>query len=248
MKGQKRLLAAKVVEWLALALVPVLSAVRITYPESNGSPASFVQFLHRSFLESYVYILGTLGILGVVAKIAQEYLNPESKIRLKATLDAFFEAFFADAPESVRYTNRATLFKANSKRTELVPYCRSGTQYQKGIQSFQVNDNNEYANEGIAGQAWFRNTTVGVHNLSECPNPWTDTDQKCQKYAQEGLLPLSKAKGLHVKSRSILATPVRDFHGNQWGVLVLDSRKPNGVDPQKENLIKAFVATLGKML
>ncbi len=167
---------------------------------------------------------------------------------MKATLDGFFEAYFADMTESERYDSRITLFRANRSKHLLKPYCRSGTQSQRGIQPLKIDSDHEEGNEGIAGQAWFRNVTVSPPPLPECPNPWSDQDVACQDYARHGVLSHSKAARLHVKSRSLVATPVRDCKGNQWGVLVLDSRTPDGIDPQKEPLVKAFAATLGKVL
>src|SRR5262249_29846868 len=153
------------------------------------------------------------GLLAFSSRAIQELINPESKVRMKAPLDAFFEAYFAGVPEGERYNNRITLFRANRSKDLLKPYCRSGTQYQRGIQSLKINSDKEDGNEGIAGQAWFRNATVSPPALPECPNPWSDEDPVCQDYANRGLLNNSKAARLHVKSRSLVATPVRDFKG-----------------------------------
>ena len=54
------------------------------------------------------------------------------------------------------FHHRATLFKVNLRETKLKFFCRSGTQYQRKVQPFQIDNDNEGQNEGIAGQAWFK--------------------------------------------------------------------------------------------
>lgn len=248
MPGRKRLLAAKVVEWIVLALIPILSAVRIRYPLAPRIPKIFIEFTHDLFLQWFVIIIICLSIFGILAKIVQEFLNQESKVRLKAAADAMLDVYFTGIPESERYFNRVTLFKANRGRTQLNPLIRSGTQYHRGIQPFLVNDNDEAKNEGVGGRAWFCNATITVTDLPDCPNSWSNDNPACKEYAEKGFLSPSKAEGLHVKSRSVVATPIRNFQGEKWGVLVLDSRRPDGIDRAKEPLVISFVAPLGKML
>jgi hypothetical protein len=240
-------LAAKVVEWLALTLIPVLSAVRAKYPTAPAPPRTLLEFIHGGFLDRFVTILAVLALIGILARIVQEYLSPESKVRAKAVLDYLLDAYFTGVPAAERYHNRVTLFKANRRKTRLAAYCRSGTQYQRGIQPLHINDDDENLNEGVAGQAWFRNATVST-TLPECPNRWSDADPACLQYAREGRLPLKVAGRLHVKSRSVLATPVRDFGGRKWGVLVLDSRKPDAIDPTRSTLVESVAAALGKSM
>jgi len=248
MRGQGRILAFKLIEWVALGLIPIFTAVRTNYPLAAAEPHRLWQFIHQEFLELFLLLIIVLTLIVIAAKFAQEYLNPESKLRLKAALDLLLDVYFSGVPPNERYFNRATLFKANNGHSKLKPYCRSGTQYQTDIQPLAISDDDEGHNEGIAGQAWFRNANAGTTNLPECPNPWSDNDSSCQSYARQGLLPMQKAMRLHVKSRSLLATPVRNFRGEKWGVLVLDSRNPDGIDAAKEHLVLFFASTVGKLL
>jgi hypothetical protein len=141
-----------------------------------------------------------------------------------------------------------TIYKAVWFSKWLKPYCRAGDRYQRSISWFKINNDDETRNEGLAGQAWFRNATVTVGDLPECPNPWSDSDARCQAYAQHGLLTPAKAGRLKVKSRSLLATPVRNFKGNQWGVLVLDSRVPDTFNAERQASVTSFATVLSKML
>ena len=235
--GTVRLTIAKSAEWMALGSLPILTAVNATTPATN--PSTALQMLHHDIVAQYVPLVAAMSILGVAGKAGQLFVGVENKRRVKAVLDALEEACFQDVPEGERYHNRITLFKANKRGTELKPYCRSGERYSRGITSFRIDDNDESRNEGIAGQAWFRRATVKAE-LPEPPNPWSDGDPACQDYARRGLLDARKAGSLHVRSCSILATPVRGFQSSQWGVLVLDSRVPESMTSPRETLARAF--------
>jgi len=105
---------------------------------------------------------------------------------VKAVLDALEEACFNTVAPGERYFNRVTIFKASWFGRKLKPYCRAGDRYQHGISSFRINNDDEAQNEGLAGQAWFRNATVTVGDLPALPNPWSDADPNCQAYARLG--------------------------------------------------------------
>jgi hypothetical protein len=147
-----------------------------------------------------VWIVGGVAGIALVAKLVQEKLNPESKIRLKAWLDILLDAYFTGVPEAEKYHNRVTLFKANRKCTALEAHCRSGTQYQRKIQSFVISEDNENANEGIAGQAWFRNATVTA-SLPDSPPIWRNDDPACEHYASRS--------SFHLRELSLLANRLR---------------------------------------
>ena len=204
--------------------------------------------LYHDVVAAYVPLVAFFSLMALAGKGAQAFLGAESKSRVKAVLDALEEACFNTVPPGDRYYNRGTLFKAVWFGTRLKPYCRAGDRYQRGIQSFRIDNNDEDRNEGLAGQAWFRNATVIVNDLPACPNPWSNDDASCQAYAHRGLLTPQKAERLHVKSRSILATPVRNFKGSRWGVLVLDSRLPDTFGAEREALVTSFATALSKML
>ncbi len=187
-----------------------------------------------------IYI--SLGTIAFTAFFVEEYIDWMSKASYKSALDILRDALFKNMPPDEMFHHRATLFKANRRETKLKFFCRSGTQYQKKVQPFKINNDNEKENEGIAGQAWFKNATLNYPNLPE----WRDDD----KYANSGHLPLDKVKKLNVKSRSIVATPIRNLDGKRWGVLVVDSRNPNEFldKTQQNDLFESIAATIGKLL
>lgn len=121
-------------------------------------------------------------------------------------------------------------------------FARSGTAYHRSRTFLRINDEVETANEGLAGKAWFINATVTQLNLPAWPdaNRAISSDWSSRKeYAERGFLTVDKAEGLNVKSRSVTATVVRSAIGKKWGVLVLDSRDPQGVSdaPDKKALM-----------
>jgi hypothetical protein len=107
-------------------------------------------------------------------------------------------------------------------------------------------------NEGVAGKAWFINASATILNLPlwpESPNGAKDYDIR-REYAERGLLSMQKAVRLNVKSRSITATVVRSPIGKKWGVLVLDSRHPDGVsdNAEKQALVELSAAIMSTIV
>ncbi|MCY4381692.1 MAG: GAF domain-containing protein [Nitrospinae bacterium] len=201
-----------------------------------------------NFKNGTVYIL--LGVIAGAAFIGEEYINWISKTSYKSALNILRDALFKNMPPDEMFHHRATLFKANRRETKLKFFCRSGTQYQRNVQSFQINNDNEMQNEGIAGQAWFKDTTLNYSDLPKISSQWRDDDDTCKEYAKAGHLPLGKAKRLNVKSRSIAATPIRNLDGKRWGVLVVDSRNPDDFLDNSKNkeLFESIAANIEKLL
>jgi hypothetical protein len=197
---------AKWIEWVALAALPILTAMRAAGPPTK--PVTTLGSLYAGVVGAYLPLMIAFSVLALLGKVGQAYLGPESKIRVKAILDALDEACFAAVPANERYYNRVTLFKANRKKTKLGPYCRAGQRYQRRIPSFQINNDDESQNEGLGGQAWFRNATVTVNDLPVCPNKWSDDDAQCKEYARLALLTDSRVPGIFDAARE---TTVRIF-------------------------------------
>lgn len=234
-------------EWVALSLLPILTAVRTQYSRPT-QPAGLGEFILLAIHDRYVLAVGILSVIVIIAKASEVLIGSAAKMRVKAVLDTLDQACFGEIPEGERYYNRITLFKAKWGKTLLKAYCRAGTQYQRGIQPFRIHDNQENQNEGVTGQAWFRNATVAVDHLPECKVPCSPTDPTCQEYARRGFIPLAKVRRVRVRSLSLVATPVRNLKGDKWGVLVVDMRKPEGLDPTKKTLVTSLAAALGKIL
>src|SRR5437016_3049950 len=117
MPGSRRLLVAKWAEWIGLAMLPILTAIRsVGAPES---PTSSLGMLYHDILQAYVPLVALFSIAALAGKAGQAFLGAESKIRVKAILDALEEACFNTVPRGERYYNRVTLFKASWMKTKL---------------------------------------------------------------------------------------------------------------------------------
>jgi hypothetical protein len=245
--GSLRVLAAKVVERAVLALIPILTAIRLQFP-ATAPAKTLPQFLLLSLHAHYAVVVGLLAVAGLVADIAKEVLSAERKGRIKAVVDGLEEALFRDVPDDERYENRVTLFRADWRQSTLKTYCRSGTIYQRRRPKLRIHDNDQARNEGVGGQAWFRNTTVAAEALPDCATPCVAGNPDCQTYGVRGFMTIARAAKLRVKSRSLLATPVRDLRGKKWGVLVIDTRKPDAFTALQRTLASAFASAIGKMV
>ena len=232
-------------QYAAPVAITVLNSIRQAYPVAAYPSTRIRDLLLQFLLDWNVPIIGLLGLSIVASKATQDWLNKADITRLKNMVDSLHAAYFVGISEGERYHNRVTLFRANRKRVSLEAVCRSGTQFPRGIQSLGISDDAEAANEGVAGWAWFTDSTVTRTNLPDCPVPCVADDPQCQEYARAGLMPPDKARKLHVRSRSLLATPVRDRAGNRWGVLVLDSRRPDAIDAERGAIVTSMAAAIG---
>jgi hypothetical protein len=241
-------MAAKIADWASVLSIGVFSAIRAAFPTPDEKPVGVLNSLHSDLAKWFVPLIILLSLTALTSKIFQEVLGSASKVRIKALLDALRDSYFSDVPGDERHHNRVTLFKADRNGTKLKPLCRSGTQFQRSAASFRISNEDEASNEGIAGRAWFIDATLTVNELPTPNEPWDDKHETCIAYAEAGRLPLQKAAKLKVKSRSLLATPVRSLSGAKWGVLVLDSRKPDSMVAERENLVSFVALAVGKMV
>lgn len=242
-----RVLALEIADWSIPLLIGIISALRVGLKPPPNPPVGVLASLHADLIAWYFWIVVGLSIAALVTKIALKVLRSESKIKIKAVLDALRDSYFEGAAGDERHHNRVTLFRPDRSQRKLKRYCRSGTQWQRSGTSFKISDDNEHANEGVAGQAWFSDATVSAQ-LPAPTNPWDDNHADCIAYAEAGYLLARKACDLNVKSRSILATPVRDTKGARWGILVLDSRTPNGLKADRQAHAELVATTIGSMI
>ena len=241
-------------QWILAASLPVITAMQKAFDPATMQGEIrriLVGALHAHFV---TLVLG-ISVLGVVLKGIEAGLDrwATQQGAIKAVLDSAHKVYFEDVPEDARYLHRVTLFKArrhlrdlgflNSDgwKRRLRVFARSGTAYQQSKTLFRVDDENEEQNEGIAGRAWFINAQCTVCDLPEWPNGSTagadpGVGEARSTYARKSYLSADKAGRLNVKSRSIGAHVVRHRTGDRWGVLVFDSKEPNGLSDRPEKV------------
>lgn len=229
----------QVSEWTLTALLPISAAARYVDPEKYGEPLhAILTFLIDGSFAVTVWLALALLAVKIISSIVDGATTRKKEI--KGVLDALQKQYFKDVPADELFKHRVTLFKACKQwywfgPSHLKMIARSGTAYQKTNVRFTIDDLDETRNEGVAGRAWFKDATISVLDLpnwQECRNPSNNRD--CQTYAERGYVPMEKAAELGIKSKSISGTVVRDRKGQRWGVLVLDSRDPQGVSNSAE--------------
>jgi hypothetical protein len=173
------------------------------------------------------------------------------------------------------YYNRVTLYRYVSWRWSLcrwpftgwmVPVARTGhTTVSRHIRRFRASKSNPDSAEGVAGQTYVQWVTLPVFDLLEITAASSNDDRRL--YAKKGLIPeswvLKRSNRLldlrpvrwlterflkrpTFTSRSLLGVPI-EVNGNRWGVLVIDSRKPEKIG-ETELLQTTHFKTLAKVL
>lgn len=261
-------------EWGVVSVGTVLAALRTIYPDPGGVDGAIKAIL-IGYLHSY-YAVGVLVGTGLVVglktgRLMLDHFGTDKKA-IKAVLDSGHQVYFRQQPRETANYHRVTLFRARRHvrdcpwircdtwelrtwkfwqwqwgwRWTLRMVARSGTAYQHPCISFTVDTENEDRNEGVCGRAWFMDATCTEVDL---PDWATATPAGRAEYAERSRMALEKAAALRVKSRSLSAHVVRR-KGVRWGVVVFDSREPNGVDgttPRAE-LIAMTAMALGHLV
>jgi len=126
----------------------------------------------------------------------------------------------------------------------LVPVARSGHATKQNISVFLAPDDADNA-EGVAGEVWARNRALhkrGLPDFSGQPN-----EESIQEYAHGTFIPVQWVKERVEQKkplpRSLYGMPI-EIKGKLWGVLVLDSRNPNGIKADKVKQVHRMVAVM----
>jgi hypothetical protein len=247
-----------ITEWVLLASVPVLAGIRSVNPATYEDPLKAIIIFLANRPLSFLFWISIAGIF--FKFINQEVIGKyvQNRQEIKKILDSLHEIYFQSVPKEELFKHRTTLFKAyrsllTRRRNHLKIFERSGTAYLGSKTCFRIDDNREDINEGIAGRAWFINAKCTVNDLPEWPEMGSTGPQQnptCFEYAKRGFVSIERAGQLTVKSRSFIATVVRNREGDRWGVLILDSRDPDGITdaPDRTALVTLGAALLTRML
>ncbi|MBX6966024.1 hypothetical protein [Alcaligenes faecalis] len=130
----------------------------------------------------------------------------------------------------------------------LVPVLRSGHMSKKTAIAFHVSDDSDKT-EGIAGKAWACGEALCVTDLPVMDSNSKDRPKKL--YAGKTYCDVRMIEDYISRSRnmpcSIVATPV-ERHGKIWGIVVVDSRYPQGVTDSAVKNYRLTVALIGHLL
>lgn len=130
----------------------------------------------------------------------------------------------------------------------LVPVLRSGHMSKKSQVAFYISDDSDKT-EGVAGRAWASDQVIFEEKLPKIETLTSEPRQKV--YARRTGCDLQMIKERVARGapmpRSIVAIPVRRF-GKLWGVIVLDSRYPEGVNVAAPENYKLTLALIERLL
>jgi hypothetical protein len=189
------------------------------------------------------------GALGLV----RTYVGPPSTWKtLHHFLNVFREESFKNVKEDPEHHHRVTLFKYVRYRWWFCrwPWTgwvraveRSGhTTHRRGI-VYRAPDEADDA-EGVAGRAWVTKRVILVSKLPDLHTAPSEEDFRV--YAEQTFVSVAWAKKHRPSARSLCGIPV-EVSGTPWGVIVLDSRDPDGVAKNKAEY-RTFAKYLSKLV
>ena len=257
--------ALKFVYLIALLLTPVVAASGKIDVTGLGTPSLIVAQTWVN-VNSWWLVL-TLTLLGAGGKVWYDQLSKRWVWSVAQSLLNKIQADCFSHLQSDSHHHRVTLFKHvrfrwrigewRSKlwpwgkgRTPwsgwLVPILRSGHTTQNSATVFLAPDDADQA-EGVAGRTWAKSCEMTVEGLSL---PKIDDSESMSKYAEKTCVKLIWVQA-QVGANKPFATCFRaipiEVSGEMWGVLLLDSRNPNGIQKNKVNLMQ-YAYFFGKLL
>lgn len=215
-------------------LVTAVSSVTLAVGPTAASLASE----ERDLIDkAYVYLLphvAWLTPLGIIITAAGPFIErslvrvPRQRAALKKCLDELRPHIFigemnrANTPE---HHYRLTIFKkCLGSRARI--WVRSGIATEKSKVCFRFDTRRVERCQGFAGTCLAHNVRMGVEKL---PCITGDaSDQEIQAYASMAFVTPEWAKKHRPSGRCFAAYPIRR-NGRPWGVLVADSRHPEGI-------------------
>lgn len=194
-------------------------------------------------------LLVVFPLVLLVAVGAKKLLGPPWIWRaVHSLLTEYREYVFSDIQEAAPHHHRVTLFR---KRFDfwflpgwLMCVERSGHTTRKRIPIFKAPADNPDEAEGVAGTTWVENRIIPVNDLPDLSSNFYEA--QIMEYAGKSWVSEEWVRKHRPLARSLCGIPV-EVKGKPFGVIVLDSRNPDGikVDYDKFNLI---AKSLGKLL
>lgn len=200
--------------------------------------------------------------------------NPKQKELIKFILNQYREKAFNIHPGDPEDHHRVTLFKYKKRHMQLrssqwienpkimalflrawpksclVYFLRSGKLSQNTRAVFPVYDESD-KNNGWAAHVWSTGCAAVVDQLPDILADKNKDKAKEKEYARKTKSTEAVVSRYWDASRpmprSIAAIPI-EVHGSLWGVLVLDSRRPDGVSQESIDNFRITVAAIQKIL
>lgn len=255
----------------SLFCVTVVGGVIKTTPDKWGSLKTEMEWIQEWAWLLIVILTVIAAACGVATKFIGRSWVWDS---IRRTLDRIKDEGFAGIEGEPVHHNRVTLFRrrwcflpspwrhrfwpwgcGSGLRWPwsgwMVPIMRSGYTGLRSSMVFLAPEKDVDGSEGVAGMAW---QTGEVQLLSALPSLTAQsTDAEIAEYADSAYMPVSlirhRARSGKLCSRALCAIPV-EVNSKIWGVIVLDSRKPDTINYKTRTLpvFRTFQHSLGELL
>ncbi len=254
--------------------VSAVMGVLIELPVRDSSQSTLPRsaFLAHQWLQDQaLYIFAVAFLLIALGQLSRRLGDPATRMLAQHVLNLYQRQIFPESDHT--HYHRITVFKHTAicglfaihrpvrgrwywpwgKNAWpwsgwLVPILRSGHTNQKPSSIFLAPENEPDRAEGIAGNAWSRNNTVHVSNLDKMVAE--SSPAKRREYAEKTFTPVELID-LYIRAnkpigRSFAAFPI-EVKGNVWGVVVIDSRAPDGVTNENLSMVTPMLAILSRL-
>jgi len=233
--------------------------------------------LIKSLQDWAIPIFALCGVLVVACFVVQRFGDPWVLDKIQFILDGYRSKCFAqfDGNRDPHDNHRVTLFKLERRLNPnwkikclfknerplickyLVPMLRSGHMSQNSDARFYVCDQSA-ENEGLAGLAWSMNSHIVKDQLPDLTSLYSGrrvarqiSDPLVAGYSAETNCSIEMINSYVTRKRhlprAIGATTVM-VRDKLWGVLVVDSRRPDGVSLDSISNYTLTVSVIGELL
>lgn len=271
--GSKRKFLYQVSEWVYVfattlaAFIGWVNGVEKDDPWLKNRPVVWAALEYIQDHTVYLYL--AIGIVVFLCVLYRRMGDPWILEKLQFILDEYqFKVFSASgAPQD---HDRVTIFKHCKNHfwlrhwscskwywrsgkhpfwsDYLIPVLRSGHISKKSKAIFYAPDGSDKA-EGVASMAWSKKGSVVLNQLPVIKSNTGVRDK--EKYARATKCDLALLDKYIAEGRqppSSIAAMVIECNGRPWGVLVLDSRSPNGVTDDSVDNYTLTIALIGHLL
>jgi hypothetical protein len=207
------------------------------------------------WMQGVAWIVVPLTIISVpIIEGLRNFVGAPSVWRVvRDVLDQFRSQLFPNATDDQLHEHRVTLFQFTrwhfcARKWPwsgwLFPVERSGHTTQKTNIVFLAPDEADKV-EGVAGMTWSRRQVVHVKDLPDLSVDFSD--QAIGEYAKRSWMPENVVRQRKPRARSLVGIPV-EVKSEIWGVIVVDSRKPEIKQADVKKHYKFVARFLGKTL
>lgn len=260
-----------------LSLVGVLNGFQIPESNADYVELHPIRTaLYKKLFHSPTIIISILVLWALIEAVSwakTKLGNPKQKELIKFILNQYRGKAFNTQPDDPEDHHRVTLFKYKKRHFQLkisywtdnktlrgklarfwprpclVYFLRSGKLSQNTNVVFPVYDDSDKTN-GWAAHVWSTGCAEVVGHLPEVLNGEGNRNVE-REYAAKTRSTVEVVRNYRAAGRpmprAIAAIPI-EVHGSPWGVLVLDSRRPDGVPENSIDNFRITVATIQKIL